>query len=171
MSDLLILVNAQDREIGQAEKLEAHRLGLLHRAFSVFVCRDNEILLQKRHAAKYHSGGLWSNTCCGHPKPGETTKSAAERRLFEEIGLKLVLQEIGVFHYRAKLNDLTENEIDHVFVGRYAGENFKPDPHEIAETAWVDAHQALHDCQQNPEHYTVWFAPALQVLLKENLNR
>lgn len=170
MMDSLILVNEQDQEVGQAEKLFVHRRGLLHRAFSVFVCRryhdQTEILLQKRHRAKYHSGGLWSNTCCGHPSPGETTQIAAQRRLFEEMGLELVLQEIGVFHYQAIFTEgLIENEIDHVLIGWYNDESLVPHPDEVEAITWSDIHQVFEVCQRNPQEYTAWFKDALNLVL------
>ncbi|HEX7957304.1 MAG TPA: isopentenyl-diphosphate Delta-isomerase, partial [Pyrinomonadaceae bacterium] len=118
-SEQLILVDADDRELGAGEKLEVHRAGALHRAFSVFVFDGRgRLLMQRRAAGKYHSGGLWSNTACGHPRPGEATRAAARRRLREEMGLDCELSAAFEFVYRAELGDsLVEHEYDHVFVG------------------------------------------------------
>ncbi|MEI8295686.1 MAG: isopentenyl-diphosphate Delta-isomerase [Alphaproteobacteria bacterium] len=169
MVDKVILVTRDDCEVGIATKLKVHQEGLLHRAFSIFVTREGsqglEILLQKRHRQKYHSGGLWSNTCCGHPRPGETTQDAAQRRLLEEMGLAMSLQEIGSFHYEARLgNGLVENEIDHVFVGKLGDQPFTANLQEVEEHAWVPIIAVSQDCQDHPEKFTAWFKPALQVL-------
>ena len=120
MQEQVILVDQQDREIGVAEKLEAHRKGKLHRAFSVFLFNaKDEMLLQQRAAEKYHSGGLWTNTCCSHPRPGEPTEAAARRRLREEMGISCNLNKAFDFIYRAEFdNGLIEHELDHVFIGR-----------------------------------------------------
>lgn len=167
MSEDIILVTVEDQEIGYTTKLKAHQEGLLHRAFSIFVTRKGglEILLQKRNPHKYHSGGLWSNTCCGHPRPGETTEDAARRRLFEEMGLRCALYEVGSFHYEAYLRDgLWENEIDHVFVGHYEEQPFVVNSQEVEDYAWVSVSAVFQDYQKHPEKYTIWFKPALQVL-------
>src|SRR4051812_29121136 len=115
----VILVDDNDREVGVMEKMEAHRRGLLHRAFSIFIFNSRgELLLQKRALSKYHSGGLWTNTCCGHPMPGENIETAANRRLNEEMGINCVLNNIFQFHYNVLLDHaMTENEIDHVLFG------------------------------------------------------
>src|SRR5918997_6672888 len=128
MSEQVILVDEADREVGTGSKLEAHREGALHRAFSVFVFdRRGRLLLQKRAAGKYHSGGLWSNTCCGHPRPGEATAEAARRRLREEMNFDCELRAAFEFLYRAQFtNKLIEHEYDHVFVGEFGGV-FVPD--------------------------------------------
>ena len=115
----VILVDEHDREIGSGEKLQIHQEGKLHRAFSVLVFNwKQELLLQKRKETKYHSGGLWTNTCCSHPRPGELTLEAAQRRLHEEMGLTCPLREVGNFIYRAEFeNGLIEHEYDHVLAG------------------------------------------------------
>ena len=112
----VILVDENDNQVGLMPKLEAHQKGLLHRAFSVFIFNSNyQLLLQKRAASKYHSGGLWTNTCCSHPRDGEKTEDAANRRLLEEMGIKTDLRKVYDFIYKAELdNELTENEFDHV---------------------------------------------------------
>jgi isopentenyl-diphosphate delta-isomerase len=128
----VILVNESDEAIGAMEKMEAHRLGVLHRAFSVFIFNSNgHMLLQQRADTKYHSAGLWTNACCSHPAPGEEVKSAAERRLQEELGFKADIKRAFDFVYKASFNNgLTEHEYDHVFVGYYDGE-IRPDQDEV----------------------------------------
>ena len=115
----VILVDKTDHQIGEMEKQEAHIKGLLHRAFSIFIFNSKgEVLLQQRALHKYHSGGLWTNTCCSHPRNGETTIQAANRRLKEEMGMSCALKEEFSFIYKAKLdNDLYEHELDHVLFG------------------------------------------------------
>jgi isopentenyl-diphosphate delta-isomerase len=165
--ELVVLVDDADREIGTAEKLAVHRDGRLHRAFSVFL-EDNRgrLLLQRRAPGKYHSAGLWSNACCGHPRPGEPTASAARRRLREEMGVAPALEPVFRFTYRAELdNALVEHELDHVLVGRFEGEP-QPDPNEVAEWRWVAVSEVLADLQGHPERYTAWLRPALEGLLK-----
>ncbi len=164
----VILVDENDIPLGTAEKLIAHQKAQLHRAFSVFIYRYTqqqiEILLQKRHAAKYHSGGLWTNTCCSHPMPGEKTLVAAQRRLQEEMGIQATLKEVGVFHYTANVGkNLIENEIDHVFVGEMSHQEIKIDPEEISEYAWMKISDSQEDLQQHPEKYTAWLGQALRV--------
>jgi isopentenyl-diphosphate delta-isomerase len=133
----VILVNDRDERVGTAEKLEAHELGLLHRAFSVFLVDDKRrILLQRRSELKYHSGGLWANSCCGHPRPNESTLRAAHRRLFEELGTRSALGLGFKARYRASVSDtLVENEIVHVFFGRYSG-HCDLNPAEVSDTQW-----------------------------------
>ncbi|HRZ27249.1 MAG TPA: isopentenyl-diphosphate Delta-isomerase [Spirochaetota bacterium] len=158
-SDQLILVDYDNNPTGQSDKLRAHREGLLHRAFSVFLFdSQNRLLIQKRHSDKYHSAGLWSNTCCSHPYPGEDTAVAARRRLREEMGIECNISEIFVFHYEARLDGsgLIENEIDHVFVGLYNGPVLF-DPVEIEDIRWVAKDELMNDMKNNSNHYTVWF--------------
>lgn len=164
-SEMVVLVDEADRNVGSAEKLFAHRRGLLHRAFSVFVVNGRgELLLQQRSRGKYHSGGLWSNACCGHPRPGEQTDAAAVRRLYEELGANATLEPAGSFRYRAELEgSLVEHEIDHVFVGRIEGP-LEPDPREVCDLRWVSA-EALHrELNGEPARFTAWFASALRCL-------
>src|SRR5687768_6652445 len=135
----VILVDGLDREIGSEEKLRAHRTGVLHRAFSVFVFDAHDrVLLQRRADGKYHSGGLWSNTCCGHPRPGESIESAALRRLRAEMGiLECKVRRVSSFLYRTAVgNGLVEHEVDHVVIGEWNGEP-APDPTEVSEWRWV----------------------------------
>jgi diphosphomevalonate decarboxylase len=161
----VILVDAQDHAIGSEEKLKAHQLGLRHRAFSVFVfdLAQKKLLLQQRQHDKYHSGGLWTNTCCSHPRPGEDTLAAAERRLQEEIGLSIPLQHVGEFQYTAHFaNGLTEHEYDHVFIGFTSLTEFNFDKNEIAQLRWIDVADLLIEVKRNPEKFTPWFAQALE---------
>lgn len=154
----VVLVNEQDEAVGVEDKTRAHLLGVLHRAFSVFVINaTGQLLLQKRALAKYHSRGLWSNTCCGHPRPDESVEKASRRRLREEMGFDSDLSEIFHFVYRADLEDgFIENEYDHVLVGSFDGVP-KPDPAEIAEWRWVDMATLSVDLKEHPESYTYWF--------------
>lgn len=154
----VILVDGDDRGIGYMEKLAAHREGLLHRAFSVFIFDgDGRLLLQRRALGKYHSPGLWSNTCCGHPRPGEDTLSAAQRRLVEEMGLHCELRHVHSFMYRADLgNGLWEHELDHVFVGTTPSEPL-PNPDEVAEWRAVPRVALEEELAHAPGDFTVWF--------------
>ena len=154
----VILVDEKDNQVGLMPKLEAHQKGLLHRAFSVFIFNsDYELLLQKRASSKYHSGGLWTNTCCSHPRDGEDTIDAANRRLYEEMGIKTSLRKVFDFIYKAELdNNLTENEFDHVFYGVYNN-----DPviniEEADDFKWIDMETLRNDIDNNPDQFTVWF--------------
>lgn len=163
----LIVVNDQDQEVDYQEKMHVHRLGLMHRAFSIFVCRNTgkkiDVLMQQRAKEKYHSQGLWSNTCCGHPLKGESTKAAAERRLKEEMGFSVSLKSIGCFHYKAFLeNNLIENEIDHVFFGEYNGEPIIPNAEEVMDYKWI----SLKELDTSSDIFTVWISPATNILKK-----
>jgi isopentenyl-diphosphate delta-isomerase len=158
MEPQVILVDKGDRQIGIADKLESHQKGWLHRAISVFIFnRKGELLIQQRADTKYHSGGLWTNTCCSHPAPGEKTMDAANRRLYQEMGLHCELRPAFSFMYRVEFPDgLTEHEYDHIFVG-FCEENPKPDASEVQEWAWVSKEYLEKDTQVNPERYTYWF--------------
>jgi len=158
MEEQVILVDTADQEIGLAEKLQAHREGKLHRAFSIFVFNSQaKLLLQKRARTKYHSGGLWSNTCCSHPRPGEPVEHAAHRRLREEMGFDCALREIFSFTYHMKLdNDLAEHEYDHVFLGTFDGKP-APNPADVDAWKWIDLKTLARDVGAYPERYTYWF--------------
>lgn len=158
----MILVDAGDREVGTAAKLDAHRSGALHRAVSVLVGDGNgNFLLQQRAEDKYHSPGLWTNSCCGHPRPHESAQGAAVRRLFEEMGVSCSLEHVGSFQYRAELgNGLTENEIDHVFVGHWRGDP-RPDPSEVSRWRWMSLSDIQEEMARHPERFTAWFAQVL----------
>jgi isopentenyl-diphosphate delta-isomerase len=157
-SERVVLVNENDQVIGIEDKIRAHLCGVLHRAFSVFVLNTSgDLLLQQRAMTKYHSRGLWSNTCCGHPRPGETIEQASQRRLKEEMGFDSDLNEVFSFVYRAKLEDgLIEHEYDHILVGRFEGIP-TPDPVEVADWKWLDATTLSADLKAHPENYTFWF--------------
>ena len=156
--EFVVLVNEKDQEIGIIEKIEAHKNALLHRAFSVFVFNTNrELLLQQRALDKYHSGGLWTNTCCSHPRPNEQTKDAAHRRLHEEMGFDCSLEYGYNFTYKALLdNNLTEHEVDHVFWG-ISDEAPKINPEEVASYRYISLHALEAEIQNAPEQFTEWF--------------
>lgn len=165
MTEQVILVNERDETTGVEEKIKAHLLGALHRAFSIFVFNaDGLLLLQKRASTKYHSKGLWSNTCCGHPRPGESIEQASRRRLWEEMGFRCEIKESFAFIYRAEVdNDLIEHEYDHVLVGNFDG---NPDPNgdEVDDWKWVDLMTLKLDMRESPENYTYWFRISLDAL-------
>ncbi|HYD14986.1 MAG TPA: isopentenyl-diphosphate Delta-isomerase [Hyphomicrobium sp.] len=156
--ETLVLVDADDRDVGTAEKLDAHRRGLLHRAFSVIIWDTRGCqLLQKRAETKYHSGGLWTNACCGHPRPGEPVEAAALRRLEEEMGLACPLEWLGIVRYRAAFeNGLTEHELVHVFRGLYDGP-VVPNPAEADGYQWCELAGVRNDVVATPERFSVWF--------------
>lgn len=162
----VILVDSLDRPIGMMEKMEAHRRGLLHRAISVVLFNDRgQLLLQHRAEGKYHSGGLWTNTCCSHPRPGEAVQDAAMRRLGEEMGIACQLRPSFQFIYRAELDHgLTEYELDHVFVGTFNG-NPEPNPAEAQGYRWAEPLDVQADMAENPGNYTEWFKILLPELL------
>ena len=154
----IILVDADDREVGTAPKLDGHRRGLLHRALSVIV-RDpaGRLLLQKRHVAKYHSGGLWTKTCCSHPRPDEPVAMAAARRLREEMGFACPLLPLTTVTYRADVgNGLIEHELVHVFAGLYQGA-IRPHPQEADGYDWVTPGALQADLLAAPGRYSIWF--------------
>jgi isopentenyl-diphosphate delta-isomerase len=159
VAERVILVDANGHEVGSEEKLAAHRLGVLHRAFSVLIWNgDGRLLLQQRHPDKYHSGGLWTNTCCGHPRPGEAIADAAHRRLSEEMGIACPLESLGSLTYRAELADgLVEHEHVTIFRGTYDGP-IHPDPAECDAYAWIDPSNLAATVAASPERYTAWFA-------------
>lgn len=164
MTEQVILVDEQDRELGVVEKMQAHRDGALHRAFSVFVFDPaGRLLLQKRAAGKYHSGGLWSNTCCGHPRPGEATVDAARRRLREEMNFDCDLREAFDFIYRAELEGaLVEYEFDHVLIGERAGDPPAPDPSEAEDWRWVSMGELRAGLRDDPARYSRWLKLAVE---------
>jgi len=169
-NNLVILVDKNDYEIGIMKKLKAHQGGRLHRALSVFVFNEkNELLLQKRALSKYHSGGLWTNTCCSHPQPGENVQFSAERRLREEMGLTCHLTYAFQFQYETKLNNnLIENELDHVFIG-YSRELPNHDPAEVEEWKYMSIESLNKEFATNPRKYTEWLKICFNQL-KTHLN-
>jgi isopentenyl-diphosphate delta-isomerase len=170
----VVLVDENDRAIGTAEKLSAHRDGgRLHRAFSVFLFDDaDHMLLQQRAATKYHFPLLWTNACCGHPRPGEDVLAAARRRVGEELGVEVELRPVLSFVYEAEdlPSGMTEREFDHVLVGRIR-RALAPSPDEIAAVDWRDPGELLHDVVARPERYTPWFRRALDELELRGLLR
>ena len=163
----VVLVDESDTEIGSEEKLAAHRDGgALHRAFSVFVFDDDgRLLLQRRASGKYHFGGLWTNTCCGHPRPSEAPIDAARRRLREEMGIDASLEFRGKFLYEASDpgSGLTEREFDHVFAGQFNGDP-EPDPSEADDWRWVDPAELERSLDSDRERFTPWFPLAYRAL-------
>jgi farnesyl-diphosphate farnesyltransferase len=159
----VILVNERDEPIGVEEKIRAHLTGALHRAFSVFVFNSScELLLQRRTSTKYHSRGLWSNTACGHPRPGETIELGSRRRLSEEMGFDSQLTRLFHFVYRAELEEgLVEHEYDHVLVGGFDGVPV-PNCTEVAEWRWIDLANLRMEVEEHPERYTYWFRISLE---------
>ena len=174
--DLLILVDGRDREIGTATKEDVHRRGLLHRAFSVMLVRRNqgrnELLLAQRAAGKYHSAGLWANSCCSHPRDGEELLDAAYRRVREELGCAARnLNELSAFVYRAEFPDgICEYEYDHVLLGQCDGEP-DPDPAEVGAVRWVAAEDVAHELAEKPGQFTAWAFTVLSLVLAELAKR
>lgn len=157
MNEQVILVDIDDNVLGTMEKMDAHVLGKLHRAFSVFIFNTSgELLLQQRALTKYHSGGKWTNTCCSHPRLGEETLDAANRRLLEEMGMKCDLQYAFNFTYKAELLDgIEEHEYDHVYFG-ISDELPVPDPEEVSAYKYLSMDVLSKDIKQNPNEYTEW---------------
>ncbi len=154
----VILVDEQDVQTGTMEKMEVHQKALLHRAFSVFIFNEKgEMLLHRRADRKYHSGGLWTNACCSHPKPGEETLVAAEARLQEEMGFHVPLKKAFDFVYKAPFdNGLTEHEFDHVFIGTYDGE-ISPNMEEVSDYCFKSTEEINSSINSHPQKYTEWF--------------
>jgi isopentenyl-diphosphate delta-isomerase len=154
----VVLVNENDEKIGLMPKQEAHVKGVLHRAFSVFIFNDkNELMLQQRALHKYHTPGLWANTCCSHQRDGESSLEAGKRRLMEEMGFTTDLEERTTFIYKAPFdNGLTEHELDHILVGSYE-EDPEINPDEVASWKWMDLELVRKDIKDNPDIYTPWF--------------
>jgi isopentenyl-diphosphate delta-isomerase len=168
--DYVILVDVEDNPIGIEDKLQAHQQGLLHRAFSVCLLRRQQgilqILLQRRAEEKYHSGGLWTNTCCSHPRLNETVQEAAERRLFEEMGLLAKLEPIGRFIYQATLdNGLIEHELDHILLGYVTNETITPNPAEVMDHCWEPLQSLPHMIATHPERYTAWLKDVINIVI------
>lgn len=165
---MVILVDENDNPVGTMPKMEAHEKAMLHRAFSVFILNANdEVLLQQRANDKYHSAGLWTNTCCSHPHPGEDTLGAARRRLKEEMGMEADLQFVFKFMYKAPFDNLlTEHEIDHVFIGK-SDQLPVINPEEVASYKYMKPEDIKLDMEQNPQSYTVWFRIIFNEFYKE----
>lgn len=169
---MLVLVNEQDEPVGLMEKMAVHRKALLHRAFSVFLFNSaGQMLLQRRALEKYHSGGLWTNTCCSHPYPDESPVQAATRRMKEELGFETVVEPAFHFIYKAALdNELTEHEFDHVMVGTYDGQVF-PNKEEVVDYRYMSMADLRDSLDDEPQQYTAWFKiafPLLEAYLEKN---
>ena len=168
MTETVVLIDEADETLGEGEKLDVHRTGVLHRAFSVFAFNAaGELLLQRRATSKYHSGGLWTNTCCGHPRPGEVTADAARRRLGEEMGIGCgELRSVGTLRYRAEIADLVENELDHLLVTE-VDETPEPSPEEVVEWRFVAPDELEAWLAERPEDFTAWFPPAWRIVARQ----
>lgn len=166
MEEKIILVDENDNEIGAEEKIKTHKEGKLHRAFSIFVFNNkNELLLQKRANNKYHSNGLWSNTCCSHPNLKEGIEEAAYRRLKEEMGFNCELKKIFSFCYKTPFNNgLIENELDHVFIGKFNGK-VKPNAEEVEDYRWASIDKIKQELEEKPENYSYWFKLAFPKII------
>ncbi len=169
----LVLVDEQDNVIGTEEKLVVHQLGMLHRAFSIFIFRKQhnnlQVLLQKRQVNKYHSGGLWTNSCCGHPRINEEIIIAGQRRLKEELGIDLELKYLESFIYKNKFDNLlVEYELDHILIGVYKQNQFNLDPNEVEEIQWINVSELEHKLLDSPKKFTIWLPLAWEIV-KNNL--
>ncbi len=165
--EFVVLVDANGFDAGLAQKLQAHIEGLRHRAISVLIANSQgELLLQKRFSGKYHSGGLWTNACCSHPRAGEAASQAASRRLKDEMGFSVDLSPLFIVEYRAQVGDLIEDEYVHVFGGRYEGV-VCPDPQEVEDHRWVSLAELEADMTARPTIYTPWFRKYLQLRKQE----
>lgn len=170
--EMVVLVDDEDNSIGTMEKMEAHKKGVLHRAFSVVLFNNrNELLLQQRALNKYHCASLWTNTCCSHPFPGEEILDAANRRLKEEMGIECALQKSFTFIYKARFdNGLTEHEFDHVFLGRFSGTPVI-NTDEVVDWKYISLPDLKKDMAQNPEAFTPWFKIIVSSLEEKQLLR
>ncbi|WP_199141635.1 isopentenyl-diphosphate Delta-isomerase [Pedobacter sp. ASV12] len=157
----VVLVNKDDNPIGEAEKIEAHRQGLLHRAFSVFIFNERrQMLLQQRASDKYHGAGLWTNACCSHPQLHEDIRESASERLSYEMGLSCSIKKLFSFIYHAPVeNGLIEHEYDHVFYG-FTSSRPVPNPNEVQDYKWMETDMIATDIRDNPANYTYWFRSA-----------
>lgn len=172
MKEYITLVDANDQVLGKEEKLTAHKEGKQHRAFSILIINDKkQILIHKRESNKYHSGGLWTNACCSHPRYNEDLLEAAHRRLKEEMGFDCPLKELFSFkYYHAFESGLIENEYDHVFIGLYNVEVIQPNPIEVEDYQWVDYMSLLENMEANKELYTVWFQKIIEKIKTDQIN-
>lgn len=156
MSEQLVRVDLFDNEIGYGEKMEIHMQHMLHRAFSIFIVHDEKMLLQRRSLNKYHSGGLWANACCSHPRKGEEMNEALARRLKEELNIECKIKEIFSFVYYKEFDSLTEFEYDHVYIGDYSGD-VVPNASEIQEIKWIKLSELKNELEKNPQDFCSWF--------------
>lgn len=159
MNELVILVDKKDNQTGTETKLKAHEDGLLHRAFSVLVFNaKGELLLQQRAAGKYHSARLWTNTCCSHPRPGESPEKAAHRRLMEEMGFDCEMRRVDTLHYETPVleSGLKENELLHLFIGNTDLDYFNPNAQEVKSWRWISPDELKKEVEQKPEEFSYW---------------
>jgi len=163
----IVLVDEKGNDVGKGDKMQIHKDGKLHMAFSIFVFNsEGKLMIHKRNKDKYHSGGLWTNTCCSHPRPGENLDDAVNRRLKEEMGFTTDLRKVFDFIYKVKFdNGLYEHELDHVFIGTYDGDP-KPNPEEVEDWKWVDLKELRKDMDDNPVRYTYWFKEAIDRVIE-----
>lgn len=173
-TEQVILVDLNDQPVGFAEKMQAHRENLCHRAFSIFIFRKNpglELLLQQRSAQKYHSPLLWTNTCCSHPRPNEGILQAGLRRLPEEMNISADLKSIGYFHYTAAFdNGLYENEVDYVLYGFVSADQIiHPNPEEAANHRWISIPALQQELKNHPQQFTPWLPKALTFLREQGV--
>lgn len=167
----VILVDTNDRELGGTGKGEAHQSPRLHRAFSVFLYSGDRMLIQQRADSKYHSGGLWANSCCSHPRPGESLAEAVPQRMMEELGFRCPVEELFDFVYFNRFNDnLYEYEYDHVFLGEYSGE-YTLNPQEAQDARWITLDTLERELVENPSRYSVWFLTAAPRVIAEIRSR
>lgn len=170
--DELIWVDIFDNEIGTGEKLETHVKEQLHRAFSVFIIYDGKMFIQRRAMEKYHSGGLWANACCSHPRKGELLEEAVPRRMQEELGIaegEYQLKELFAFTYFSRYEGLSEYEYDHVFLCDYHGD-MMPNPEEMMDSRWVELDVLQKEMEENPQNFSTWFliaAPKVMAYVKQ----
>jgi len=170
--EYVVLVDTNDNAIGTMEKQQAHLEGVLHRAFSIFIFNsENKLLLQKRASSKYHCGGLWTNTCCSHPRDNEIILDAAARRLQEEMGMHCELKPIFSFVYKAEFeNGLTEHEYDHVFIGQ-SDQIPKLDKEEVEDYRYISLEELHTEIKVSPQNFTPWFLIALDRVTEFNANQ
>lgn len=166
MTEKIILVDKNDNKIGIGEKLQTHKEGKLHRGFSILIFNSkNELLIQKRAKIKYHSPGLWTNTCCSHPRKGKNLREEVKKRLKEEMGFECKLKKIFTFIYKVKFkNGLTEHEYDHVFIGKFDGKP-NPNPKEVDDYKWISIEKIQKDIKKDPTKYTYWFKIIIEKFL------
>ena len=172
-NDKLIWVDLFDNETGSGEKLETHVRNQLHRAFSLFIVHDGKMLIQKRALEKYHSGGLWANACCSHPRWGESLVDAVQKRMEEELGIfqgSCQIEELFSFNYFSQYDGLSEYEIDHVFLTDYCGE-MRVDPDEIMELRWIALEELKKELEEAPQTFSTWFLIAAPRVIEYVKNR